>query len=68
MKELLKLVEAQIVDEENGIKEYQELITQVGESDLADSDKVLLKALFDKLRADEESHKIILGVVKDILN
>lgn len=65
---LLNLVKDSISDETKADNKYEQMIDLVkSEGSLSDTEKALITTLLVKIEADEESHDLILKIIRDVL-
>jgi UDP-glucose 6-dehydrogenase len=65
---LLELVESSIDDETSADNEYEKMAELVDKQDnLNDSEKALILGIIFKINTDEETHQVLLKVIRDIL-
>lgn len=66
---LLELVNNSISDETGADNEYEKMIDMVkSEDSLSDTDKALISAILVKIETDEETHNLMLKIIRDVLN
>lgn len=65
---LLEQVENSIGNEANDDNKYDKMLDMVkNEGSLSDADKALISAMFVKISTDEETHKLMLKIIRDVL-
>lgn len=65
---LLELVNNSISDETGADNEYEKMIDLVkSEGSLSDTDKALISAMLVKIETDEETHNLMLKIIRDVL-
>lgn len=66
---LLELVNNSIDDEVGADNDYEKMIDLVkSEDSLSDSDKALISTMLIKIETDEETHNLMLKIIRDVLN
>ncbi len=66
---LLEIVNNSISDETGADNVYERMINLVkNENGLSDTDKALIITILVKIETDEETHNLMLKVIRDILN
>lgn len=66
---LLELINNSISDETGADNEYEQMIKMVEqEKELSDSEKSLIAGMLFKIETDEETHQVMLKIIKNILD
>lgn len=66
--ELLKMIEANINDEEGASDGYETMMDAIEQSEeLTDEEKSLMTGIVFKIRTDEETHQVLLKILKDVV-
>lgn len=66
---LIEQVNKYIEDEFEASNEYDELIIKVKQdSKLNENDKSLIVGILFKMSTDEETHKILLNIIKEVID
>lgn len=65
---LLEQVENSIGNEVADDNKYDKMLDMVKDEDsLSDADKALISAMFVKISTDEDTHKLMLKIIRDVL-
>lgn len=67
MEELKKLLDKTLADEDVADDDYGKMIEAIGRSDMSDELKVLATVLVEKIRIDEETHYVMLTMLKNVV-
>lgn len=67
IEELFSLVVDSLKDESGASNKYISMMELVSESDIPDSDKALILGLIFKINNDEETHKVLLEIIRDVV-
>ena len=67
MEELKKLLNKTLADEDVADDDYGKMIEAIGRSDMSDELKVLATVLVEKIRIDEETHYVMLTMLKNVV-
>lgn len=66
---LLDMINSSLEDEVDAKDEYQEMmeLTSVDDS-LTDEEKSLITGIIFKIQNDEKTHKVLLSIIREVLN
>lgn len=65
---LLEIINNSISDETGADNEYEKMIDMVkNEESLSDTDKALISTMLIKIETDEETHNLMLKIIRDVL-
>ena len=65
---LLEIINNSISDETSADNEYEKMIELVkSEDSLSDADKALISTMLIKIETDEETHNLMLKIIRDVL-
>jgi hypothetical protein len=67
MDELKRLLDKTLADEDVANDDYGKMIEAIGRSDMSDELKVLATVLVEKIRIDEETHYVMLTMLKNVV-
>lgn len=67
MDELKRLLDKTLSDEDVADDDYGKMIEAIGRSDMSDELKVLATVLVEKIRIDEETHYVLLTMLKNVV-
>lgn len=66
---LLDMINNSLKDETGAKDEYQEMMELTYKEDsLTEEEKSLIIGMIFKIQNDEKTHKVLLGIIKEILN
>lgn len=66
---LLDMINNSLKDETGAKDEYQEMMEQTYKEDsLTEEEKSLIIGMIFKIQNDEKTHKVLLGIIKEVLN
>lgn len=66
---LLDMINNSLKDEVDAKDEYQEMMELTSADDsLTDEEKSLITGMIFKIQNDEKTHKVLLGIIREVLN
>lgn len=66
---LLDMINNSLKDETGAKDEYQEMMELTSKEDsLTEEEKSLIIGMIFKIQNDEKTHKVLLGIIKEVLN
>ena len=66
---LLDMINNSLKDETGAKDEYQEMMELTSKEDsLTEEEKSLIIGMIFKIQTDEKTHKVLLGIIKEVLN
>lgn len=66
---LLDMINSSLEDEVDAKDEYQEMMELTSADDsLTDEEKSLITGMIFKIQNDEKTHKVLLGIIREVLN
>lgn len=66
---LLDMINSSLEDEVDAKDEYQEMMELTSADDsLTDEEKSLITGIIFKIQNDEKTHKVLLSIIREVLN